>query len=54
MCKKGFDIFNGNDCLDALEFLITLLNPSVKTVLNNIFDIQNKNLFEKSTPNVNI
>ncbi|ORX73501.1 hypothetical protein BCR32DRAFT_99361 [Anaeromyces robustus] len=49
--RKGFDIFNGNDCLDALEFLITLLNPSTKTVLNNIFDIQNKNKsIKKKTP----
>ncbi|OUM60248.1 hypothetical protein PIROE2DRAFT_14023, partial [Piromyces sp. E2] len=47
LCKKGFDIFNGNDCLDALDFLITLLNPSTKIVLNNIFDIQNKNMIEK-------
>jgi len=47
LCKKGFDVFNGNDCLEALDFLITLLNPSTKTVLNNIFDIQNKNIIEK-------
>jgi len=36
--------------LDALDFLITLLNPSTKTVLNNIFDIQNKNNIEREIP----
>jgi len=51
ICRKEFDIFTGEDCLDALEFLITLLNPSTKTVLNNIYDIHNKNLNEKSSSN---
>jgi len=36
--------------LDALDFLITLLNPSTKTVLNNIFDIQNKKIIEREIP----
>ena len=36
--------------MDALDFLITLLNPSTKTVLNNIFDIQNKNNIEREIP----
>ncbi|ORX60169.1 hypothetical protein BCR36DRAFT_408528 [Piromyces finnis] len=47
LCKKDFDIFNKNDCLDALDFLVSLLNPSPKSVIDNIFDTQNKNIIDK-------